>query len=228
VTSQQPPVSGQGSQVPPWAAAPWQGGPFPDHVWAAPPARPASGDARPRWGVTAAVTAVIAAVVLGGLFADGAIAAPSAGTVTVSGPVTITAAPGWIVSESAGEITDGVALQDSTAILVAQVLSTEYRGDSRGLLADAEKDFTDGNAQITFGRPQERTLGGKEAMVVTFSALVASSGSSGVIDGELVCMVIESNGAIYAVVVQVGAPQGYLDTVSDAVEKMAASVAVAG
>jgi hypothetical protein len=223
----QPPAPGGASQTPPWAPAPWQGGPFPDHLWATQPTRPASAAAGPRWGITAAVAAVIAAVVMGGLFADGAIAAPSAGTVTVSGPVTITAAPGWIVSESAGEITDGVALQDSTAILVAQVLSTNYRGDSRGLLADAERDFTNGTGQITFGRAQARKLGGKDAMEVTFSALVASGGSSGVIDGELICMVIESGGGSYAIVIQVGVPQGYLDTVSDAAEAMAASIEVA-
>jgi hypothetical protein len=224
--NQHPPVPGQATPTPTWTPAPWQGGPFPDHVWAAPPA-PASGVARPRWGATAAITAVIAAVVMGGIFADGAIAAPSAGTVTVSGPVTITAAPGWIVSDSAGEISDGVALQESSAILVAQVLSTEYDSDARVLLAATEKDFTDGTAQITFGRAQAVTLGGNEAMEVTFSALVGSGGSSGVIDGELVCLVIDGKDGRYAVVIQVGVPQGYLDTISAAVEEMAASVAVA-
>jgi hypothetical protein len=89
------------------------------------------------------------------------------------------------------------------------------------------KDFSAGSARITVGRARAVTLGGKDAMEVTFSALVASGGSSGVIDGELICLVIESNGSSYAIVVQVGVPQGYLDTVIAAVEAMAASIEVA-
>jgi hypothetical protein len=226
--SEHPSAPRQGdAATPPWIAGAGPAGPFPDHVWAAPPVRPVPGATRPRWGVTIAVAATISVVVFGGLLVDGAIAAPSAGTVTVSGPVRITAAPGWIVSESAGGITDGVALQDSTAILVAQVLSTDYAGDEQRLLADAEESYRAEMGQISFGQSRTVKLGGKQAGEVTFSALVSSAGSSGVIDGELICMIIESGGRSYAVLVQVGVPQGYLDTVSAAVEEMAASVEVA-
>jgi hypothetical protein len=226
--TEQSTAPGRGSvAVPPWAPAPWQAGPFPAHTWAAPPTRPGHGVRRQNWAATISVAAAIAAVVFGGLLADGAVAAPSAGTVAVSGPVRITAAPGWIVSESAGAISDGVALQDSSALLVAQVVSTEYAGDEQRLLADAEESYRTDMGQITFGRSRTVKLGGKQASEVTFSALVSSAGSSGVIDGELICMVIESGGSSYAVLIQVGVPQGYLDTVSAAVEEMAASVEVA-
>jgi hypothetical protein len=217
----------QGSAAtPPWAPAPWQAGPFPAHTWAAPPMRTRPGVPNPHWAATIAVAATIAAVVLGGLFVDGAVAAPSAGTVAVSGPVRITAAPGWIVSDSTGAISDGVALQDATALLVAQVVSTDYAGDEKRLLAEAEASYRADTGQITFGRARTVTLGGKRASEVTFSALVASAGSSGVIDGELICMVIASGGSSYAVLIEVGAPQGHLDMVSAAVEAMAASVEV--
>lgn len=222
------PVAGDPAPSPLPPSAPWQGGPYPAYVWAAqPPARPAAGAARPRWGATAAVAAIIAVVVLGGLFADGAIAAPSAGTVTVSGPVTLTAAPGWVISDSAGEISDGVALQGTNALLVAQVLSTSYDGDDRALLAEAEASFGRDMGQITFGESRVVTLGGREVSEVTFSALVSSAGSSGVLDGELVCMVAELGGSSYAVLIQVGVAQGYLDTIVNDVDAMAASVGVA-
>ena len=212
--------------------APWMGPaghavtPFPPSTWAAPlPAR-AIGPC-PRWAATIAVAAVIAAVVLGGLVTDSAIAAPSAGTVTVSGPVTITAASGWTVSDSAGAITGGVALQKSNAILVVQVVATDYTGTDRQLLSDAEETFRSEMGQVSFGESKVLSLGGREASEVTFSALVSSTGSSGVIDGELVCLVAGSGGSSYAVLVQVGVPQGYLDTISTDVETMAASVTVA-
>ena len=208
----------------PWAGAPWHGGPYPSYTWAAPPPRPVAVVSRPRWGATAAVAAVIAVVVLGGLLADGAIAAPSVGRLAVSGPVTIEAAPGWVVSDSAGEVSDGVALQDSSVLLIVQVVSSSYRGDDRALLDDAEASLGSDAGQFTFGDSRVVTLGGREASEVTFSALVSSGGSSGVIDGELVCVVVESGGSAYAVVMQAGAAQGGLASVADDVDSMAASL----
>ena len=60
--------------------------------WGAPPARPAApragAGARPRWAGTIAVAAIVAAVVLGGIVADGAIPEPSAGESRSAGPST--------------------------------------------------------------------------------------------------------------------------------------------
>jgi hypothetical protein len=173
------------------------------------------------------VAAIVAVVVLGGLLADSVIAAPGAGTVAISGPVDMTAAPGWVLSTSAGSITGGVALQNASALLVAQVVSTAYGGDDRQLLTDSKSSLQANTAQIWFGDDRRVTRGGREASEVTFSALVSSAGSSGVVDGELVCLVLKSGGNTYAVLIQVGVPQGGLSTLIGDIDTMAASLAVA-
>ena len=53
---------------------------------------------------------------------------------------------------------------------------------------------------------------------------MVSGHGSGVVDGELICMVVQGN----AVVIEVGAPQGDLDPVIDDVSAMLASVGVGG
>lgn len=198
--------------------------------WWAPPARPAApgagGETRPRWAGTIAVVAIIAGVVLGGVVVDGAIPEPSAGRVAISQPVYITAAPGWVTTSAAGEIADGIELQNASALLIAQVLSTSYDGNARQLLDASIASFREGAAQISFGSERDQDLNGKHVSVVTFSALVSGDGGSGMMDGELVCLVLDSGGHAYAVLVQVGAPQGNLAAVTDDVDAMAGSVEV--
>jgi hypothetical protein len=53
-----------------------------------------------------------------------------------------------------------------------------------------------------------------------FEATVVSGQQSGIVDGELVCMVVDGN----AVVLMVAAPQGDLDPVIDDVSAMLVSV----
>ena len=67
-------------------------------------------------------------------------------------------------------------------------------------------------------------LNGKHASEVTFSALVSGDGGSGMVDGELVCLVLPSDGSGYAVFIQVAAPQGDLSSITDDIEAMAGSV----
>ncbi|HJX67664.1 MAG TPA: hypothetical protein VJ258_02940 [Candidatus Limnocylindrales bacterium] len=196
--------------------------------WGAPPGRPAAPgigvDARPRWAGTIAVAVIVAGVVLGGIAADNAIPVPSAGRVAISQPVYMTAAPGWVTTTAVGEITDGLALQNSSALLIAQVLSTNYDRDARQLLQASEASFGADAAQISFGGERDVVLNGKDASEVTFSALVSGDGGSGMLDGELVCLVLPSDGSGYAVFIQVAAPQGDLSSITDDVDAMAGSV----
>jgi hypothetical protein len=164
--------------------------------------------------------------VLGGIVADGAISEPSAGQVAISQPVLMTAAAGWVETTAAGEVTDGVALQNSNALLVAQVLSTSYDGDARQLLEASMVGFQAETAQISFGDERQVDLNGKPASIVTFSALVSGDSGSGLLDGELVGLVLHSGGDSYAVFIQVAAPQGYLSSVTDDIDAMAGSVEV--
>ncbi|MGZ6265727.1 MAG: hypothetical protein ACXWN4_02320 [Candidatus Limnocylindrales bacterium] len=198
--------------------------------WGAPPARPAApaagAAARPRWAGTLAVAAIVAAVVMGGIVADDAIPVPSAGRVAISPPVYMTAAPGWVTTAAVGAVTDGLALQNSRALLIAQVLGTNYDGDARRLLETAMADFGADAAQITYGDERDVVINGNGASEITFSALVSDAGSSGMIDGELACLVVPSGGHRYAVFIQVGAPQGDLSSVTEAVDAMAGSVEV--
>jgi hypothetical protein len=171
---------------------------------------------------TALVASIIAAVVLGGVGLDAAIAAPSAGTVTVGGPVVMTAASGWVLSEST-DTTSGVELRNADAILTAQVVSSSYVGGSASLLS-VERESLDGEVvQIEYGDQRATSVNGHDTSYVVFQATVASGGRSGVIDGELICMVVEGN----AVVVVVAAHQGDLDPVIDDVTAMLESVRVA-
>jgi hypothetical protein len=163
---------------------------------------------------------------LGGISVDNAIPVPSAGHVAISQPVYMTAAPGWVTTTAAGDITDGLALQNSNALLIAQVLSTNYDGDPRQLLQASEVSFEADAAQISFGGERDVVLNGKHASEVTFSALVSGDGGSGMLDGELVCLVLPLDGNGYAVFIQVAAPQGYLSSITDDIDAMAGSVEV--
>ena len=63
----------------------------------------------------------------------------------------MTAAPGWVTTTAVGAVTDGIALQNSRALLIAQVLGTDYDGDARRLLEASMASFGADAAQITFG-----------------------------------------------------------------------------
>jgi hypothetical protein len=203
------------------------------HGWAPPPPVAASGArgrdgvaARPRWKGTIAVALIVACVALGGVAADNAIPEPSAGRVAISTPIYMTAGPGWVATNAAGGVTDGVELQKSNALFVAQVISAEYDGDARQLLDASKEGFQHATARVTFGNDRDIDLNGKQASVVTFSALFSDGGGSGVIDGEIVCMVLHSGGQAYAVFIQAGAPQSYLASITGEIEAMAGSVRV--
>ena len=192
-----------------------------------PPDGPATREPRARLLPTIVVAAIIALVVPGGMGLDAAIAAPSAGTLTVGGSVTITGAPGWVVIPSggdavSGDASGGVRLQKANAVLVAQVVSSDYSGDSASLLAEQQASLAGDSAQISYSDVHHTSVGDNDTTFVLFEAFVASGDRSGIVDGELVCMVVEG----YAVVVVVAAPQGDLDTVIDDVSAMLVSVGV--
>lgn len=185
------------------------------------PAPRASMIDRARLLPTAAVAVIIAVVVLGGIGLDAAIAAPSAGTVAIGDSATITAAPGWVLISPAGDTSNGVQLQKANATLTAQVASTDYTGDSASMLPGAEQSLGN-SAQISYGDAHRSTVGGNDTTYVAFEAVISSAGQSGIVDGELVCMVVAGDG----VVVVVAAPQGYLDPVIDDVSTMLKSVRI--
>lgn len=178
---------------------------------------------RPRWLATVLVAAIVAVVVLGGIGLDTAIAAPSAGTVTVGGSVTITAAPGWVLVAPVDATSGGIELQKANAILTAEVASSSYSGAATAMLAEQEGSLSDQTAQISYSDVHSTTIGGHDTAFVIFEATVASGGRSGVVDGELICMVVEGN----AVVILVAAPQGDLDPVIDDISTMLTRVGVA-
>jgi hypothetical protein len=173
---------------------------------------------RQKWLPTVAVACIVAGVVLGGLGLDQAIAAPSAGTVDIGQSVTIIAAPGWVKTETSGS-GGGVALQKSDAILTATAVS--YDGSPSKALSEVEATLSQDAAQISFGTEDDGIIGGHDAAMVGFSAIVSSSGS-GTIDGEVICLAI--NGGV--VVFEVVAPQGDLDPVADDIVTMVKSVEV--
>jgi hypothetical protein len=175
---------------------------------------------RARWLPTLAVAAIIAAVTLGGIGLDTVIAAPSAGTVTIGGSVTMTAAPGWVLVSRPGDTSGGIQLQKANAILTAQVISTSFSGGSSSMLPDAEKSIGSDTAQISYGNPHQGTFGGNDSTYVSFEATVTSGNQTGIVDGELVCMVVHNNETI----VVVAAPQGHLDPVIDDVSAMLKSL----
>jgi hypothetical protein len=199
---------------------------LPPPAWTPPPGwvppRRSPGFNWSRLPATLLVAFIIAAVVLGGLGVDSAIAAPSAGTVVVGGPVTLTAASGWVEVAADDASFTGVELRKANAILTAEVAGSDYAGDSASLL-QTQKESLDGEvAQASYGDFQTTSINGHATSFVVFEATVTSGGQSGVIDGELVCMVVDGN----AVVVLVAAGQGHLDPVIDDVTAMLDSVSV--
>ena len=174
---------------------------------------------RQKWLPTVAVAGIVAGVVLGGLGLDKVMAAPSAGTVDIGQSVTITAAPGWVKTETSGS-GGGVELQKSDAILSATAVS--YDGSPSKALAEVEAALQQDAAQISFGTEHDGTVGGHEAAMVGFSAIVSGPSGSGTIDGEVICLVIGGN----AIVFEVYAPQGDLDPVGDDILTMVKSVEV--
>jgi hypothetical protein len=177
---------------------------------------------RSRWLPSIVVASIIAGVVLGGIGLDKVIAAPSAGMVVVGGSVTITAAPGWVLAPSQDSPSAGVELQKSDAILTAQVVSSSFDGTSASMLSDEEQSLQGGTARVTYGDVHHTTISGHDTTYVAFNAFVTSGQRSGIVDGELVCMVVSTN----AVVIVVGAPQGDLDPVIDDVATMLKSVGI--
>ena len=204
-----------------------------------PPMAPPPPPAPPRWAQTWAprrrheldrtrllpalvVALIVAGVVLGGIGLDRAIPAPSAGTVVVGGSVTITAAPGWVLATPQDAPTSGIELQKSDAILTAEVVSASYSGDSASMLTDQKQSLDEQSVQITYSDVRSTSISGHATTFVMFEATVVSGQQSGIVDGELVCMVVGGN----AVVLMVGAPQGDLDPVIDDVSAMLVSVGV--
>jgi hypothetical protein len=207
------------SQQPPsaWAPPPgWSG--YPGWV----PPRRSPGFNWSRLPATLFVAAVIAAVVLGGIGVDGAIAAPSAGTVVVGGSVTLTAAPGWVTEPSDDPTFTGVELRKANAMLTAEVDASDYTGDSASLLQSQKASLDSQVGQSSYGDVQTTSINGHDTSYLVFEATVTSGGQSGVIDGELICMVVDGN----AVVILVAAGQGHLDPVIGEVTAMLDSVAV--
>ncbi len=173
---------------------------------------------------TVAVAAVIAAVVLGGMGLDRALAAPSAGTVDIGGSVTITAAPGWVLTPSAAGITSVIQLRKADAILTAQVVDQAYTGDSGALISRAQKELNDEAVQISFGDPHHSLTNGHDTSYFSFqaTATATTSGRSGVVDGEVIAMVLGGD----AILLELAAPQGRLGSAVDDVSTMLESVRV--
>lgn len=171
---------------------------------------------------TVAVAAVIAVVVLGGLGIDGVLAAPSAGTLDIGASVTITAAPGWVLDSAAEGTTSGIQLRKADAILTVQVIDQAYSGDSASIIDEAEKELTGATAQISFGDAHNSPINGHDTTYVSFQATVATSGRSGLVDGEVIAMVVGGD----AVLFELAAPQGRLSSVVDDVTVMLESVRV--
>jgi hypothetical protein len=130
--------------------------------------------------------------------------------VVIGGSVAITAAPGWVLSEDDADETDIVVLRAADAILVAQVLQRSFDGDPASLLDALKAELREGADQVSFGESRSTSISGYPTAYVTFQATVSSSKGSGVIDGEIVCVVVDGT----AVVVEVASPQGRFDYVA--------------
>ena len=219
------------SDSPPWGGSPPQNVPpaaqWGGSAWGAPAywpaaARPARSHSSDRVHVlpTIVLAAIIATVVLGGIALNGAMAAPSAGTVVIGGYVKITAAPGWVLSADSAGTTDVVELRTADAILVAQVVQRGFDGDPASLLDAMKTQLQQDADQVSFGDSHSASISGNQAAYVTFQATVSSSDGSGVLDGEIVCVVV--GGA--AVVVEVATPQGRFDYVAGDVTAMLESL----
>jgi hypothetical protein len=175
---------------------------------------------RDRWLPTVVVAAILAVVTLGGIGLDKVIAAPSAGTVAVGGSVTITAASGWVLISPAGDTSQGIQLQKGNAVLTAQLISSSYRGTSAAMVSDAEQSLGGNSAQVSYGDAHHGAISGHDTTYVTFEAAMTSGTQSGIVDGELVCMVVGSN----EVILVAAAPQGDLEPAIDDVSAMLKSV----
>jgi hypothetical protein len=215
------PPSAQPSGLP-LAATPWNA--------SSPTAREASPASGFRFDVsrlaaTVAVAVVIAAVVLGGIGLDHAIAEPSAGTVSLGGTIRMEAAPGWVLAPAneSGFPGGWIELRKSDALLYATVTDESYRGDPAAILAQQESDLKSETAQISFGDEQDVTVGNNPSAMVVFEAVVSDSSQSATVDGELVAMVVDGN----AVVLQVFIAQGGFGSISDDVVAMVSSVRAA-
>ena len=176
---------------------------------------------RARWLPTFLVAAIVAGVVLGGIGIDAAVAAPSAGTVAIGGSASMTAAPGWMLVSTAGDTSQGIELQKANAILTAKFISSSDSSDSASMVSDAKQSLGGDSAQISYGDTHHTTIGGNDTTYVAFEA-VLSGQHSGVIDGELVCMVVQTD----EIVIVVAAPQGHFGPVVDDVSAMLQSVRV--
>jgi len=215
------PVAAKASITGPIPAAPPTGTGFgPTPGFGPAPGAPVFEFKRHRWLPSIVVASIIAAVVLGGVGLDNVIAAPSAGLVTVGGSVTINAAPGWILASPPGDTSGGIELEKATALLTTQVVSSSYGGDSASMLSDQEKSLSGNSAQISYGGAHRASVGGHDTSYVAFEAAVPSRQRSGIVDGELVCMVV--NGS--AVVIVAAAPQGDFDPIVNDVAAMLKSV----
>ncbi len=180
-----------------------------------------------RWRPTALVAAVIAVVVVGGLVLNGILPAPSAGTQDIGGGVTITAASGWVLTSAPGDNSAGIVLQKGDATLTAQVLSRSYSGSSGSVMAQVRQQLESQVTQISYGDEHQTLIAGNDSTSVLFEAILSgserSSSHMGTVDGELVCMVVSDN----AVVVEVAAPQGDLQYVTDDISAMVKTVRAA-
>ena len=218
--------------VPPWTASPPRNVP-PDPRWGGPVwggapgyGYAASGSSRTNaadgphvlWAFVVAV--VIAAVVLGGIGLNDAIAAPSAGDVAIGGSVTITAAPGWVLSADTSSTPGAIELRTADAILVAQAVQNSFHGDLASLLGTVEGQLQTDAAQVSFGESHSTSIGGHAASYATFEATMSSSTGTGVIDGEIVCLDVAGT----VVVVEVATPQGRFDYVAGDVSAMLESL----
>jgi hypothetical protein len=211
-----PAAPGQFGQI--GSLGPHAGGP----PAARPPTPRRAGFAWSRLLPTMLVALVVSGVVLGGIALDKAIAAPSAGTVVVGGSVRITAAPGWVLA-APDDGSPGIELRKADAFLTADVVSSAYVGDSTSLLSEQRPGLDAEAAQISYGDAHTTEINRHDTLFVVFQATVVSQ-HSGVLDGELVCMIVDGN----AVVIFVAARQGYLEPVIDDVSAMLGSIGVAG
>ena len=206
------------------AAAPAQAQPAPQAQpgWQQPGFAPAAASRpafdRQKWLPTVAVAAVIAGVVLGGIGLDKAIAAPSVGTVQLGSNARMTAAPGWALVETSD--TGGVTLQKGNVRIFA--IAESYSGTAHAMLLEVEKGLRNEVDQINFGSEQSGKLGGHDAAMVGFEAIVSGSSGSGTVDGEAICMIVGPDG----VLVEAVAPLGMLDSAASDIKAMALSVEV--
>ena len=180
-------------------------------VAAAPPRKPFLSQS---WINTLAVAAVVAAVVLGGLGLDSVLAAPSAGSVDLGAGVTMTAAPGWVKVET--DMTVGVKLQKGSVVLLSAAQRSQ---ETPSQALESEMDGLRSEAsEVAFGPEQTVEIGGRETVLVVFTAILPA----GTADGEIVCLAVEGR----IVVVDVVAPQGNLQRAEDDIKTMIGSIEV--